>query len=190
MGTTRRLLLFFAGASVLGIAAGSGFPVARAHAMQPGDPAVVGTSLTSGGYSRAVTKICVGALLFEGRHAIGTRAGAMAVSTDIRTTGDRRLRRVEAVPKPARTARLARRWIATERLLVATYAWAYLRIWGAIERARTPTERARLPMVLHALIHAPDKLAGAASTLEQQLQVPDCTGGQPQQTQGDPATPA
>src|SRR5262249_4021018 len=94
-------------------------------------------------YARTVTHICRGALLFEGSHEIGTRAGAVAVSHDIRATGSRRLARVDAVPKPAATARVAVRWIAIERRLVATYATAYLQVWGAIEKATTPRQHAR-----------------------------------------------
>jgi hypothetical protein len=133
-------------------------------------------------YARTVTHICRGALLFEGRHEIGTRAGAVAVSLDIRATGSRRLDRVDAVPKPAETAKLAVHWIAIERSLVATYATAYLQVWGAIERATTPREHARLPGVLQALIHRPDRLQARAGALEQVLGVPDCTGGRPSQT--------
>jgi hypothetical protein len=139
------------------------------------DPAL--SQATPAGYSQAVMRICAGALLFNGRHETGTRSGAISVSRDIRASGDRRLRRVDAVPKPARTARLATRWIATERQLVAKYAWAYLQIWYAIERAGTPRQRAELPAVLGALIHAPDELQREAARLEQALDVPDCTGG-------------
>jgi hypothetical protein len=130
-------------------------------------------------YSRAVEQICAGALLFDGRHQIGTRAGALAVSQDIRATGTRRLRRVDAVSKPAAAARLAGRWIAVERRLVETYASTYLQIWYEIERANSPARRAALPRVLHALIHRPDGLQYRAARLEQRLRVPDCTGGQP-----------
>jgi hypothetical protein len=132
-------------------------------------------------YAQTVTGICRGALLFEGRHETGTRAGAIAVSRDIRTTGSDRLSRVDAVPKPPVAAELVVRWIAIERRLVATYAWAYLQIWTEIERATTPREHSRLPGVLQALIHRPDALQARAGALEQALGVPDCTGGHPQQ---------
>jgi hypothetical protein len=132
---------------------------------------------TSAAYSRAVIGVCSGALLFEEEHEIGTRAGALAVSRDIRASGDRRLRRVDRIPKPAASVRLAVRWIELEERLVDTYAGTYLRIWDAIEHARTATDRARLPMVLHRLVHAPDALARQAATLETRLGVPDCTGG-------------
>jgi hypothetical protein len=63
-------------------------------------------------YAQTVTGICAGALLFEGRHEIGTRAG-----------------------------------------------------------------HSKLPDVLRALIHRPDRLGARAQALEQALGVPDCTGG-------------
>jgi hypothetical protein len=126
-----------------------------------------------------VTQICAGALLFEGTHQIGTRAGAIAVSQDIRATGSKRLRLVDAVPKPASTAELATHWLALERQLVQTYASTYLQIWYAIENADTPREHAKLPALLQALISRPYRLQGQAAQLEQQLYVPDCTGGQP-----------
>jgi hypothetical protein len=136
---------------------------------------------TLGEYARAVTGICRGALLFEGRHQIGTRAGAIAVSRDIRASGSRRLRQVDAVPKPSEAAQQVVSWIAIERRLVATYASAYLQIWDKIERATTPRERSQLPNVLQALIHQPDRLQEIAGELELALGVPDCTGGRPQQ---------
>lgn len=135
-------------------------------------------------YSRTVVHVCAGALLFDGRHQIGTRAGAIAVSQDIRATGTKRLRRVDTVSKPASTARLAAGWIAVERRLVETYASTYLQIWFAIEAANSPAQRAALPRVLHALIHRPDRLQYRAARLEKRLRVPDCTGGQP-----NPQTP-
>jgi hypothetical protein len=130
-------------------------------------------------YSQAVAPICAGALLFEGHHQIGTLAGAIAVSQDIRATGARRLRRVDAVAKPAGIARLAAAWIALERRLVKTYASTYLRIWYAIQRANSAAQRAALPGVLDALIHRPDRLQYQAARLERRLRVPDCTGGKP-----------
>lgn len=144
-------------------------------------PAAHAATPTPAGYSRAVTQICAGALLFEGSHQIGTRAGAIDVSRDIRATGSRRLRRVDAVSKPVGTAKLAARWIAIQRRLVETYASTYVRIWYAIEHAHSPQEHAKLPALLHALIGRPARLQGQAAKLEQQLQVPDCTGGQPSQ---------
>ena len=133
--------------------------------------------MTPAAYSRAVSRICTGAPLFSHKHEIGTRAGAIAVSRDIRTTGHKRLRRVDAVTKPVETAAADRRWIATERKLVEMYAADYLRIWNQIERANTAAPRARLPLVLHRLVHAADALKLRAGKLELRLSVPDCTGG-------------
>jgi len=148
-------------------------------AVQSGAAALAGPPPTPAGYSRAVARTCAGAVLFEGSHRIGTRAGAIAVSRDIRATGTRRLHRVDAVPKPSLEAALAARWIATERRLVSTYSRAYLQIWYAIERANTSAQRARLPGVLAPLLHAPDALQAEAEQLELRLHVPDCTGGIP-----------
>src|SRR5689334_6036587 len=131
-------------------------------------------------YSLAVTHICANALLFDGRHQIGTRVGAVAVSHDIRATGGRRLREVDAVPKPAETAVLAGRWIAIEQRLVEMYSSTYLQIWDEIEAEYdSPRKHAHLAAVLQALVRRPDGLQRRAAALEQRLRVPDCTGGQP-----------
>jgi hypothetical protein len=157
-----------------------------ALAIQAGSVAGAAPPPAAPGYSHAVARICAGAVLFSRSHRTGTRAGAIAVSRDIRSTGDHRLARVDALAKPPLRARLAARWIAIERRLVATYAWAYLRIWYAIERANTPAQRARLPKALAPLISAPDALQRKAKRLEQRLRVPDCTGGiQPPPAAGD-----
>jgi len=129
------------------------------------------------GYSREVTRICRGALLFEGEHAIGTRAGAIAVSRDIRRTGMRRLRRVAAVAEPSGQAATVRQWLRAERRLVAAFARDYLRIWDEIESAQTPSQRAGLPARLDVLVHQPDSLKRRADAYELRLGVPDCTGG-------------
>jgi hypothetical protein len=130
-------------------------------------------------YSLAVKHICAGALLFGRSHRIGTRAGAVAVSRDIRVTGGRRLRRVDAVPKPPGTAPLAARWVAIEQRLVATYATTYLQIWDTIESAYSSRRKhAQLADVMYALVHRPDALQRRAAALGQRLGVPDCTGGQ------------
>jgi hypothetical protein len=142
---------------------------------------------TPAGYSQAVTQICRGALLFDGTHPLGTRAGAIAVSNDIRATGGLRLRRVDALPKPPETALLAARWVATERRLVKTYAWAYLQIWHQIENARTPRQRAKLPAAVHAVTRKSDTLQHEAALLERALNVPDCTGGSTQPPPSDTA---
>jgi hypothetical protein len=128
-------------------------------------------------FSANVTEICVGALLFNGQHQIGTRAGAVAVSQDIRETGTRRLRLVAAIPQPASQAAAVREWLNIEHRLVAVYARNYLRIWDAIERANTPVELARLPQQVQRLIHEPDLLKHQASVYQVNLNVPDCTGG-------------
>src|SRR4051812_9849747 len=88
-------------------------------------------------YAQNVAAICDGARLFNGAHEIGTRAGALAVARDIRTTGRRRLQLVVATPRPVRTDHDARRWIDLERRLVAIYARNYVRIWIAIDRANS-----------------------------------------------------
>ncbi len=132
---------------------------------------------TPAGYSLAVQEICSGALLFNGSHQIGTRAGAIDVSNDIRATGGHRLQLVDAVAKPAATARVATRWIAVERRLVALYATNYLLIWDAIESASSPQQLAGLPALVRPLLYGPDALQGLAGRLEQSLNVPDCTGG-------------
>jgi hypothetical protein len=135
-------------------------------------------------YSVAVTQICAGAVLFERTHSIGTRSGAVAVARDIRTSGERRVNRAAAVPKPPSKRQLAARWIALEHRLIELYASDYLRIWNAIERADTPKKRAQLPGVLQALIDAPQALERRAAALEADLHVPDCTGGSAGRTSG------
>jgi hypothetical protein len=128
-------------------------------------------------FSERVNRICAGAVMFEGSHEIGTRAGAVAVSHDITETGARRLRRVAAVPKPHPQEALIGRWLGVEHRLVAAYARDYLLIWDAIEAANSPGQRARLPAQLHALAHDPDALKRKAGVYELRLGVPDCTGG-------------
>jgi hypothetical protein len=150
-----------------------------AVAVQTGAAEAVQVPQTAARYSRAITQICAGALLFDGRHQIGTRAGAIAVARDIRATGGSRLRRVDAVPEPASSVRLASRWIAVEWRLVKTYASTYLQIWYEIERANSAAQRAALPHALGTLLQRPDQLQYLAASLEQRLRVPDCTGGQP-----------
>lgn len=144
-----------------------------------GTPTPSAAAQTPAGYSQAVTQICAGSPLFEGSHQIGTRAGATDLAQNIRLTGGLRLSRVDAVPKPVGTAKLAARWIAIERQLVETYASSYLQIWYAIESADAPGNHAKLPALISTLISRPDRLQGQAAALAQQLNVPDCTGGQP-----------
>jgi hypothetical protein len=52
----------------------------------------------------------------------------------------------------------------------------WVRIYDAIDAARTPAQRAKLPDRLHRLEHAPDPLRLAAARLSLRLHVPDCTG--------------
>jgi hypothetical protein len=135
-------------------------------------PAPVATT-----YSRAATEICAHALLFDGRHAIGTRAGAVAVAQDIRSSTRRRLARLAALQTPHAQRTLVALWLVLEQRLADVYASSYLRIYDVIAAARTPKQRARAPRILERLVHAPDPLRQAAARLEQRLQVPDCTGG-------------
>ena len=130
-------------------------------------------------YSLAVAEICSGALLFERAHAIGTDAGARAAAQDIRQSARRRLARVAAIPIPPELRRLATRWISLQQQLAESYATNWMRIHYAIDAARTPLQRARLPRRLQTLVHAPDRLRRASRRLELALNLPDCTGGDP-----------
>jgi hypothetical protein len=128
-------------------------------------------------YSLAVARICAGALLFEKTHAIGTRAGALAVARDIRASTRRRLRRVAEVPAPPSLRRPIARWLSLQRRLAASYADNWVRIYETIDAARTPKQHAELARRLEKLVHAPDALRRAAGRLELKLNLPDCTGG-------------
>ena len=128
-------------------------------------------------YSVAVAQICAGSLLFDHAHAVGTRAGALAVARDIRASTARRLARVAAIPVPAALRPISRRWIALQRRLAESYARDWVRIYDAIAAARTPVERTQLAARLERLVHEPDSLRLAAGRLEVKLHVPDCTGG-------------
>ena len=167
-----RLLLIGAALAALagGIAAAPARPSESAAPTQQ-------AAMTTSRYARTIARICDGGVLFTGTHEMGTRAGAIAVSRDIRATGQRRLRRVRAVPKPPRIASQAAHWIATEAKLVDLYALTYLRIWMKIEWAYAHRQRARLPLILHRLVHRPDELKHRAHRAEHALGVPDCTGG-------------
>jgi hypothetical protein len=128
-------------------------------------------------WSDGVTQICAHALLFEGRHEIGTRAGAIAVARDIRASTARRLDRIRALEVPPPQPGPSMEWLDLEQRLADVYASSYVRIYNAIAAAATPKQRARLPRVLERLLHAPDALRGKAASLEGRLHVPDCTGG-------------
>lgn len=128
-------------------------------------------------YTNAVTRICAGAPLFEGDHELGTRADALAVARDIRRSTRRRLRRVAALQVPRSLAAPVARWMTLERRLADVYAESWVAIFDAIAAARTPAQRARMPLRVTRLLHAPDRLRLAAGRIEVALHLPDCTGG-------------
>lgn len=128
-------------------------------------------------WSDGVTQICAHALLFEGQHEIGTRAGAIAVARDIRASTARRLDRIRALQVPPPLPDLSMQWLDLEQRLADVYASSYVRIYNAIAAAVTQKQRGRLPRVLERLVHAPDALRGKTASLEGRLHVPDCTGG-------------
>jgi hypothetical protein len=134
-------------------------------------------SVSAAAYARGVTQACKGALLFDHRHPMGTRADAVAVARDIRASTARRLAVVAAVPVPAALRSLDERWIAMERRLAATYARLWVQIYDTIDQANTAAQKAALPAQLELLVHAPDMLKHAAGRLELVLRIPDCTGG-------------
>jgi hypothetical protein len=136
-----------------------------------------------------VTGICAHALLFEGRHEIGTRAGAIAVARDIRASTGRRLRRIRALPMRPPQQRLSARWLRLEQRLAGVYASSYVRIYDAIAAAKTPRQRARMPRILGRSLHAPDALRDTTIRIEQRLHVPDCTGGVTRGPASPTATP-
>ena len=141
-------------------------------------------------WSRGVTEICAHALLFEGSHEIGTRAGAVAVAQDIRASTERRLTRVAELPVPATQQGLAVRWMDVERRLAGVYATSYLRIFDVIAAAQTPAQQAQAPRLLGKALHAPDRLSGVAALLEARLHVPDCTGGTARPSPANPSLSA
>jgi hypothetical protein len=128
-------------------------------------------------WSDGVTQICAHALLFEGQHEIGTRAGAIDVARDIRASTARRLDRIRALQVPPSQPGLSMQWLDLEQRLADVYASSYVRIYNAIAAAVTPKQLARLPRVLDRLLHAPDAVRGKTTGLEGRLHVPDCTGG-------------
>ena len=144
------------------------------------------TRSTAGGSNRpeghpwrvGVTRVCRGALLFEGRHSLGSEQGAVAVARDIRASTGRRLARIEALRAHPERPLLASRWLRIERHLSELYARSYLGIWQAIAHANSRAERARLPRIVGQMLHRPDVARAQARLLGGQLRVPDCTGGE------------
>ena len=65
----------------------------------------------------------------RGRHPIGTRAGALEVADDIRSSSRRRLSLGRRLPAPPGEARLVTRWLAVEQRLADVYASNYVRIY-------------------------------------------------------------
>jgi hypothetical protein len=160
------------------VAALSAAPVLAVSTPRSGEAAVgVPGNARATEYSLAVTYICGGSLLFDHAHHMGTRADALAVARDIRASTARRLARVTALSVPRELKRTSSRWIVSQRRLAASYARIWVRIYDTIDGAHTPAQRATLPERLHQLVHAPDRLRLAASHLELELNVPDCTGG-------------
>ena len=157
------------------------FPIVLTTALAAAALALMPARAASGNstaeYSLAVTRICAGALLFDHAHDMGTRADALAVARDIRGSTARRLARITALVVPSALERLSSRWIASQRRLAASYARTWVRIYDAIDAARTPGNRATLAARLHRLVQAPEPLRLAAGRLELELHVPDCTGG-------------
>jgi hypothetical protein len=142
-----------------------------------GVPSASADASSRAAYSMAVTQICSGALLFEGRHAIGTRAGALAVAHDIRASTRRRLRRIDALSVPRGLEASVERWMTLERRLANVYAESWVDIYDVIAATHTRAQRARAPRLLRRLLRAPDHLRLAAARIELTLRVPDCTGG-------------
>jgi hypothetical protein len=142
-----------------------------------GVPSASADASSRAAYSRAVTQICSGARLFEDRHAIGTRAGALAVAQDIRASTRRRLLRVDALSVPRELEELTERWTTLERRLANAYAESWVGIYDVVAATDTQAQRARAPRLLRRLLHAPDRLRLAAAQIELTLRVPDCTGG-------------
>jgi hypothetical protein len=135
-------------------------------------------ALTSREYALAVTQICGGALLFEEAHRMVTDTDAAAVARDIRTSTERRLARVRAVPPPPALRAAVARWLSLEQRLAESYAAGWIRMHDAIEAAVTPAQLSGLPGRLAELTHASDALRQEAARLGVRLNLPDCTGGE------------
>ena len=144
--------------------------------MSGGVPGASGSS-PAAEYSLAVTRICAGALLFDGAHQMGTRSDALSIARDIRASTARRLARVTALPVPLELQHMSGLWISSQRRLASVYARTWVRIYDTIDAARTPRQQATLVERLEELVHAADPLKLGAARLELELHVPDCTGG-------------
>ena len=140
-------------------------------------PSRAASGNSSADYSLAVTQVCAGALLFDHAHHMGTRADAISVARDIRASAARRLASVSALYVPAELRGVSSRWISSQRRLASLYADTWVRIYDAIDAARTPAQRSTLAQRLERLVHLPDSLKTLARRLELELHVPDCTGG-------------
>jgi hypothetical protein len=176
----RRTLRFVRTLLILvGTVATVGVLAATLASAAPAAPAPSGAprTLSAAQYSRAVTRICAGALLFDHAHDEGTRDDALAVAQDIRDSTARRLARVVVLRPPLRLRTTSSRWISSQRRLAAMFARLWVRIYDTIDAAQTPAQEATLAARLEPLIHAPDRLKETARHLELVLGVPDCTGG-------------
>ena len=181
-GRRRLTILRIVGGTALAAAALASLPASAAATSGRAAP-TQGESLGTTGdspaaaYSAAVTQVCVGALLFDHAHQMGTRSDALSIAADIRASTARRLDHVTAVSVPPELQSSNSRWIDSQRRLAALYATTWVRIYDTIDAAHTPAQRATLPKRLEKLIHAPDALKSTAARLELELNVPDCTGG-------------
>lgn len=148
-------------------------PPKGSHGQETNAPAPT----TRAAYSRAVAQVCAHALLFEQPHAIGTRAGALAVAADIRASTRRRLVVVATLPSPPAQRVALVRWLALERRIADAYALSYVRIYDLIAAPRAAQQDRQAARRLAGLMRPSGRLRAAAAGLERQLRVPDCTGG-------------
>ena len=84
---------------------------------------------------------------------------------------------IEAGGTPTVDRTLIKRWLALEQRLANLYAKTYVQIYDVIASSNTPTQRHQEVSRLETLIHAPDRLRALAAHLDEQLHIPDCTGG-------------
>ncbi len=131
---------------------------------------------TAAAYSRDVFRICAGAVLFEGSHALGTRQGTLDAAADIRASTQRRLAEVARVPTPADEARTIARWLAVEQQLADAYAQDLVQLYDLIATVSTSADADRASQSMRAVTDASYPIRLAAGRLELKLGVPDCTG--------------